>query len=112
MSLERSTTSPEPSSAELASSVPHRPSLWRHGDFMKLWTAQTISQFGDEITGIALPFVAITTLDANALQMGILGVVRFLPWIFFTLPAGVWVDRMRRRPILMSADIARAQTSS
>ena len=108
MSLERSTTSPEPSSAELASSIPHRPSHWRHGDFMKLWTAQTISQFGDEITGIALPFVAITTLSANALQMGILGVVRFLPWIFFTLPAGVWVDRMRRRPILMSADIARA----
>ena len=108
MSLERSTTSAEPSSAELASAVPHRPSLWRQGDFMKLWTAQTISQFGDEITGIALPFVAITILGANAFEMGILGVVRFLPWIFFTLPAGVWVDRMRRRPILMGADIARA----
>jgi MFS family permease len=108
MSLERSTTAPEPSAAELAGSVPHRPSLWRQGDFMKLWTAQTISQFGDEITGIALPFVAITTLGASAFEMGILGIVRFLPWIFFTLPAGVWVDRMRRRPILMGADIARA----
>src|SRR6188508_3244117 len=108
MSLERSTGSPEPSSAELAGSVPHRPSLWRHGDFMKLWTAQSISQFGDEITGIALPFVAITILGANAFEMGILGVVRFLPWILFTLPAGVWVDRMRRRPILIGADLARA----
>jgi MFS family permease len=108
MSLERSTTSPEPSSAEIASSVPHRPSLWRQGDFMKLWTAQTISQFGDEITGIALPFVAITILGASAFEMGILGVVRFLPWILFTLPAGVWIDRMRRRPILIGADIARA----
>ena len=88
--------------------TPRRPSLWRQGDFMKLWTAQTISQFGDEITGIALPFVAITILGANAFEMGILGVVRFLPWILFTLPAGVWVDRMRRRPILIGADIARA----
>ncbi len=75
---------------------------------MKLWTAQTISQFGDEITGIALPFLAITILGANAFEMGILGVVRFLPWILFTLPAGVWVDRIRRRPILIGADVARA----
>ena len=75
---------------------------------MKLWTAQTISQFGDEITGIALPFLAITILGADAFEMGILGVVRFLPWILFTLPAGVWVDRIRRRPILIGADVARA----
>jgi MFS family permease len=108
MSLETSTP-PDPSRAELETAVtPRRPSLWRQGDFMKLWTAQTISQFGDEITGIALPFVAITILGANAFEMGILGVVRFLPWILFTLPAGVWVDRMRRRPILIIADIARA----
>jgi MFS family permease len=108
MSLETSTP-PDPSRAELETAIqPRRPSLWRQGDFMKLWTAQTISQFGDEITGIALPFVAITILGAEAFEMGILGVVRFLPWILFTLPAGVWVDRMRRRPILIGADIARA----
>jgi MFS family permease len=88
--------------------VPHRRSLWRQGDFMKLWTGQTISQFGDEITGLALPFVAILILGASPFEMGILGVVRFLPWILFTLPAGVWVDRMRRRPILIGADVARA----
>ena len=108
MSLETSTP-PDPSRAELSTAVtPRRPSLWRQRDFMKLWTAQTISQFGDEITGIALPFVAITILGAEAFEMGILGVVRFLPWILFTLPAGVWVDRMRRRPILISADVGRA----
>ncbi len=99
----------DPPAAEIATAVAsRRPTLWRQGDFMKLWTGQTISQFGDEITGLALPLVAIITLGAGALEMGILGVVRFLPWIFFTLPAGVWVDRMRRRPILISADIARA----
>jgi MFS family permease len=108
MSLERS-SGDEPSVAEVAAAVPRRrASLWRQGDFMKLWTGQTISQFGDEITLLAIPLLAINTLGAGAFEMGILGVVRFLPWIFFTLPAGVWVDRVRRRPILIGADIARA----
>jgi hypothetical protein len=107
VSLERA-PDVEPSVAEVAATVPRRPSLWRQGDFMKLWTAQTISQFGDEITGLALPLLAILILGATPFEMGVLGVVRFLPWIFFTLPAGVWIDRMRRRPILIGADIARA----
>jgi MFS family permease len=98
----------EPAPEELATTTPHRPSLWRQGNFMKLWTGQTISQFGDEITGLAIPLLATFTLHAGALEFGILGVVRFLPWILFTLPAGVWVDRMRRRPILIGADLARA----
>ena len=107
MTIER-TPGGEPSPAELGTSTPHRPSLWRQGDFMKLWTGQTISQFGDEITLLGIPLLAIGILGAGPLEMGLLGVVRFLPWIFFTLPAGVWVDRMRRRPILIGADIARA----
>ena len=107
MSMQKSGNEPSPS--EVATTTPsRRPSLWRQGDFMKLWTGQTISQFGDEITLLALPLVAIVTLGAGALEMGALGVIRFLPWILFTLPAGVWVDRMRRRPILLSADVARA----
>jgi MFS family permease len=98
----------EPAPEELATTTPRRPSLWRQGDFMKLWTGQTISQFGDEITGLAIPLLATMILHAGPLEFGILGVVRFLPWILFTLPAGVWVDRMRRRPILIGADVARA----
>ena len=107
MSLETPTPG-QPSDSEIAAATPHRPSLWRQRDFMKLWTGQSISQFGDEITMLAIPLLAIEILGAGALEMGILGVVRFLPWIFFTLPAGVWVDRMRRRPILIGADVARA----
>jgi MFS family permease len=107
MSLETPTPG-EVSPSEVGTIAPRRRSLWRQGDFMKLWTGQTISQFGDEITQLAIPLLAINILGAGALEMGILGVVRFLPWIFFTLPAGVWVDRMRRRPILIGADIARA----
>ena len=98
----------QPSESEIAAAAPHRPSLWRQGDFMKLWTGQSISQFGDEITGLGIPLLATVVLGAGALEMGILGAVRFLPWILFTLPAGVWVDRMRRRPILIGADILRA----
>ncbi len=74
---------------------------------MKVWTAQSISQFGDEVTQLALPFVAITILGAGAFQMGVLGTFQFLPFILLTLPAGVWVDRLRRRPILIGADLAR-----
>ena len=88
--------------------TPRRPSLWRHGNFLKLWSAQTISQFGDEITRLALPLVAILTLEATPFQIGLLGTFQFLPFILLTIPAGVWVDRMRRRPILIGADIGRA----
>ena len=107
MSLETPTPG-EVSSAELAAAAPRRGSLWRHRDFMKLWSAQTITQFGDEITQLALPLVAVITLEADALQIGILGTFQFLPFILLTIPAGVWVDRMRRRPILIAADVGRA----
>ena len=107
MSLQTGQPGDPPPSELATATMSRRPSLWRQGDFMKLWTGQTISQFGDEITLLALPLLAID-LGAEAFEFGILGVVRFLPWILFTLPAGVWVDRMRRRPILIGADIARA----
>ena len=107
MSLQTGQPADPPPSELATGAVSRRPSLWRQGDFMKLWTGQTISQFGDEITLLALPLLAID-LGAQAFEFGILGVVRFLPWILLTLPAGVWVDRMRRRPILIGADIARA----
>ena len=107
MSLETPTPS-QPSPAEVGAATPRRRSLWRHGNFVKLWSAQTISQFGDEITQLALPLVAILTLEATPLQIGLLGTFQFLPFILLTIPAGVWVDRMRRKPILIGADIGRA----
>src|SRR3990172_5042343 len=90
--------------------VPRWPTggLWRHADFLKLWSAETISQFGTQVSGIALPFVAIVVLDATTFEVAALGVVQFAPFIFFTLPAGVWVDRLRRRPILIAGDFSRA----
>jgi MFS family permease len=82
--------------------------LWRNGDFLLLWAAQTISQFGSQISGLALPLVAILVLDASAFEVAALGVAEFLPFAIFSLPAGVWVDRLRRKPILVTADWGRA----
>jgi MFS family permease len=82
--------------------------LWRHGDFLRLWTGETISQFGSQISQLAIPFTAILVLDATAFEVAALTTVEFLPFIIFTLPAGVWVDRMRRRRILIVGDVGRA----
>jgi len=85
-----------------------RPSLLRHPDFLKLWTAETISVFGSAITQLALPLIAATTLDVTPFEFGLLTTIEFLPFILFSLPAGVWVDRLRRRPILIAGDVGRA----
>ena len=82
--------------------------LWRHADFLKLWTGETISQFGSQVSQIAIPFVAILVLDVSAFEIATLATVEFLPFILFALPAGVWVDRLRRRPVLIAADAGRA----
>ena len=83
-------------------------SLFRHPDFMKLWAGDTISQLGTQVTMLALPITAIVILRANAFQTGLLTTVQFLPFILVGLPAGVWVDRLRRRPILIIGDLGRA----
>ena len=90
--------------------VPEAPrrSLFRHRDFVKLWSAETISQFGTQVTLLALPIIAATTLNVTPFEFGLLGTIEFLPFILLSLPAGVWVDRLRRRPILIAGDLIRA----
>ena len=85
-----------------------RRSLWRHPDFLKLWTAESVSQVGTQVTQLALPLAAIVVLDATPFEVALLGTVEFLPFILLGLPAGVWVDRLRRRPILIAGDLGRA----
>ncbi|MDT4947318.1 MAG: hypothetical protein QOH14_4051 [Pseudonocardiales bacterium] len=87
-------------------------SLFRHPDFVKLWSAQTISQFGTQVTILALPIIAATTLNVTPFEFGLLGTIEFLPFILLSLPAGVWVDRLRRRPILIAGDLIRATALS
>jgi MFS family permease len=82
--------------------------LWRHGDFLNLWAAETVSQLGTQLTMLALPLAAALSLDASAAQMGVLTAAGSAPVLLFGLLAGVWVDRLRRRPILVGADLGRA----
>jgi MFS family permease len=83
-------------------------SLFRHRDFMRLWSAETVSQLGSQISLIALPLVAISVLHASTFQVGALTAVEFSPFVLFGLPAGAIVDRLPRRPILIWCDIGRA----
>ena len=82
--------------------------LLRQRDFLWLWSAQSISQFGSQVSQLALPLVAIIVLGESAFNVAMLGMVEFLPFLLLSLPAGVWVDRLRRRPILVAADLLRA----
>lgn len=81
--------------------------LWRHPDFVKLWAAHTVSALGTGITGQALPLTALLVLGASAGEMGLLAAITQVP-VVVILFAGVWVDRLRRRPILIAADVGRA----
>jgi MFS family permease len=75
---------------------------------MKLWAGQTLSEFGSQVSQLAIPLVAVLALDATAFEVASLGTVEFLPFLLFTLPAGVWVDRLSRRLVLIVGDIGRA----
>jgi MFS family permease len=82
--------------------------LWRDPNFLKLWTAQTVSKLGSHIGGTALQFTAILALAATPAQMGLLAGLGAAPVVIIGLLVGVWVDRVRRRPILIAADVGRA----
>ena len=89
--------------------TPETPPLLRQPEFLKLWAAQSISQIGDQITYLALPLVAVLTLDASPIQMGLLTAAELMPALLFSLLAGVWIERsQRRRHVMIVADFARA----
>ena len=113
----------EPLTSEVAQKVPaaleeaqpqrggtggRRRSLWRHPDYMKIWSAATVSLMGSAITQIALPYIAAVILTATPFEVALLAMVDMLPFLLFTLPAGAWLDRVRRRPVLIMGDLGRA----
>ena len=85
---------------------PKPASLWRHRDFLKLWTGESISVFGSQFTGIALPVIALQ-LGATTIEFGILNALGTAPFLLFGLFVGVWVDRWARKPILIAGDVGR-----
>lgn len=81
--------------------------LWRHPDFLKLWVGQTISRFGSQVSELALPLTAVLVLQATPSEMGVLAAAERAPFLLIGLFAGVWVDRVRRRPVLVAGDFGR-----
>jgi len=81
--------------------------LWRSPDFRRLWTALTITSFGAQITNLALPLTAALLLHATPLQMGVLVALETLPFALVSLHAGVLLDRVRKLPIVIAADVGR-----
>ncbi len=84
-----------------------RRSLWRHRDFMLLWSGQTVSEVGSSVTVLALPLLAVISLDATTFQVGLLTACTSLAFLLVALPAGAWVDRWRRKPVLVWGDLGR-----
>jgi MFS family permease len=83
-------------------------SLWRHADFLKLWAGQTVSQLGSVVTRTAVPLVALLVLGAGPTEMAFLVVAASMAVLLVGLVAGAWVDRLRRRPLLIWSDALRA----
>ena len=84
-----------------------RRGLLRHRDFRLLWGGETVSEFGSQVSLLAIPLVAVNTLSATPFQMGALAAASTLAFLVIGLPAGVWVDRLRRRRVMIAADIGR-----
>jgi MFS family permease len=83
-------------------------SIWRNGAFVRLWSASTVSYFGSFVTRTALPLAAILVLGAGPLEISALRSLELVGWLVVGLFAGAWVDRLRRRPIMIVADLGRA----
>ncbi|MGW3955584.1 MFS transporter [Streptomyces sp. NPDC004752] len=77
--------------------------LRRHRDFRLLWCGETAGKFGASVTGVAMPLVAVSALDAGTFEVGLLSATAWAPWLIIGLPVGAWVDRLRRRPIMLTA---------
>lgn len=85
-----------------------RTGLWGHADFMRLWSAQAFSAYGSRITRTALPFIAVKVLEQPEIMVGVLTVVQLAPGLIVGLTAGGYIDRNRKRPILIASDVMRA----
>ena len=85
-----------------------RRSLFHHRDFRLLWMGDTVSVFGMQLVGFALPLLAVQLLRADELQMGVLAMLHSLAFLLISLPAGAWVDRWRKKRVIIAGDLLRA----
>jgi MFS family permease len=83
-------------------------SLWRDRNFLTMWAGQALSQFGAQITELAIPVLAVLVLNATEFQVGVLNAAQVAAFLVVGLPAGAWIDRMRKRHVMIWADVVRA----
>ncbi|MEU7160925.1 MFS transporter [Streptomyces chrestomyceticus] len=92
--------------------IPDRPrtrrGVFARPDFRRLWLGETVSGLGNSITVVALPLIAIVVLDADSTAVGLIAAAVWLPWLLVGLPVGAWVDRMRKRPLMIACDLVSA----
>ncbi|MGH9064723.1 MAG: MFS transporter [Acidimicrobiales bacterium] len=81
-----------------------RGGLWRQHDYRLFWTGETTSQVGTAVTSVALPLVAVSSLHASTFVVGVLNAATWLPWLVLGPPAGAWIDRLPRRPAMLTCD--------
>ncbi|MEU1039669.1 MFS transporter [Streptomyces sp. NPDC005551] len=81
--------------------------LWHSRDFLTFWSGEAFSLFGSQVTNLALPLTAVLVYDATPQQMGLLSFLQLSPYLFLSLVFGVWVDRSRRRPLMLAANAVR-----
>jgi MFS family permease len=81
--------------------------LWTHADFMKFWAGETVSLFGTQVTSLALPLTAIIVLHATPGQLGVIRFLQTVPFLLLALLVGAWVDRRRKRPVMIGSNAAR-----
>jgi MFS family permease len=81
--------------------------LWRHRDFLMLWGGESVSGVGTAVSLVVLPLIAVVYLHASGVEVGALSAAEWVPWLLIGLPAGVWVDRSRRRLLMIGCDLTR-----
>ncbi|MFB7615638.1 MFS transporter [Kitasatospora sp. NPDC056181] len=101
-------TAPPPAPAAAgAAAVAEPESLWRNRDFLTFWLGETVSLLGTQITNLALPLTAIRAFHATDEQVGLLRFLQLVPYLGLALLIGVWTDRVRRRPVMLGANLVR-----
>lgn len=93
--------------AQTRTAEPSEESLWRNGDFLRFWLGETLSLLGTQVTNLALPLTAILAFNASDEQVGVLRFLQLVPYLGLALVFGVWVDRARRRRIMLGANLVR-----
>jgi MFS family permease len=93
---------------ETAAGSARTPTLWHDGNFLRMWSGQSFSQFGAQITELAIPVLAVIVLQATEFEVGLLTAAGVAAFLVVGLPAGAWIDRMRKRHVMIAADLVRA----